>query len=74
MKIVIEYGIPLARNNDLRKRKYPFNKMDVGDSFEIPFKKVSAVRQSATNYAKDHGVKFSVRRTGTDTARCWRIA
>lgn len=73
MKIVIEYGVPLYRKVTGAKRKYPFDKMGIGDSFEIPGKKAASARQCAFKYGKEHNKRFSLRKTGTDTFRCWRI-
>lgn len=58
----------------LQRDKYPFAKMKVGQSFHIAagHTDVQAVRSAASQYAKRHGVKFSIIRDG-DGYRCGRI-
>lgn len=71
--IVIEKGVPLPQKQQHKKRKsiYPFDEMEVGDSFLIQ-ENDKKVRASACVYAKRTGKKFSIRKTGT-AHRCWRL-
>lgn len=58
-----------------RSEKYPWSKMQVGDSFFVPNKTTSAMSAAATLAAKRNrpGMKFSVRAL-TDGVRVWRVA
>jgi hypothetical protein len=69
----IEQGIeiPPRRSGAL---KYPFDQMNVGDSFFIPEDssvKPANVSNSAQAYGKQTGRKFTVRRV-EGGYRCWR--
>jgi len=65
----IEKGIPLpARPNKV----YPFDQMEVGDSFLIPDHKYRAVQAAASRAGKCSGKRFTVRNT-KEGYRCWRI-
>lgn len=65
-------------------RVYPFDKMEVGESFDVPLTGMLAlnrmpiaqnrVRSAAQMHGKAHGKKFVVRKIDDTTARCWRIA
>lgn len=78
--IKIEKGIPVPSKKLGRKRIYPFDQMNVGDSFSFEAAKSTSVYVSAKNFATASGKnwKFTVRRegrrAGTDIARIWRIA
>ncbi len=56
-----------------RCRKYPFDEMHVGDSFDLHGAKVSTVRSAASYYGKRNEMKFSIYQHG-DTYRCWRVS
>jgi hypothetical protein len=59
-----------------RKRfeKYPWSKMQVGDSFFVPNKMTNSMSAVAVVAAKRNpGMKFSVRQM-TDGVRVWRTA
>lgn len=45
----IEKDIPIGENS---KKTYPWDKMNVGDSFKAPLKDRSAITGSAAHYAK----------------------
>ncbi len=68
--------IPLGRH----AHSYPFEQMEVGDSFEIsPQKRKSGLAQSARSFAKcqpsSNQPKFTLRCSKTeDTVRIWRVA
>jgi hypothetical protein len=61
---IIEKGIPLKR--EVRQGKYPFNLMEVGDSFfvECSTKKISPLSHS---FGKRHNMKFAVRKENEGT-------
>jgi hypothetical protein len=56
--------------------KYPFNKMEVGDSFSVPDEKTAiSVRALATYFCKkpeNEGKFFTTRKITPTTYRCWR--
>lgn len=61
--------------------RYPFAEMSAGDSFELKVsskeikKKVSNLSSACSSYVKsrNNSSKFTVRRTGPDSVRVWRI-
>lgn len=64
----VEKGIPVPR-------KYPFDEMEVGDSFAVPPDiHRTTVAIAALRYGRKHGVKFVIRMMDDRTHRCWRIA
>lgn len=64
----VESGIPIPG-------MYPFASMNVGDSFELPDPaKRTTVAVAVYRYAKEHGKKFTIRKTPTGELRCWRVA
>ena len=77
MKILVQKNIPI---NNVRetKSKYPFNEMDVGDSFfvkcdaETITSKRSTVMSSSIYYGRMAGKKFTSR-TFPDGFRIWRV-
>lgn len=53
--------------------RYPFDKMEVGDSFAVPLGVArDAVAVSAGCYGEKHQMKFIVRLMPDRTMRCWR--
>lgn len=63
----IEKNVPLPK-------KYPFDEMEVGDSFEIPDPlKRNTVNIAAKRYEQKTGKKFVVR-LKDKKLRCWRLA
>lgn len=61
--------------------RYPFSKMEIGESFEVKFnpkeirKRVSNISSACSSYVKanNKAAKFTVRRTSTETVRVWRL-
>jgi len=78
MSVKIEKGKPIP--DDLRihsqhtrgsRLKYPWDTMDIGDSFAIPDDvKAVSISASASKYGRLHGKKFSVSKK---ERRVWRI-
>lgn len=72
----IEKGVPLPSKvkQSPTHVKYPFDKMELGDSFAFDPEKIAitAVRSAAHIYSKRRGKKFSIRLVGKG-ARVWRI-
>ena len=55
--------------------RYPFDEMEVDDSFAVPPEIArNTVSVAAGRYGDKHGMKFTVRRMDDKTLRCWRIA
>lgn len=55
-------------------RKYPFDKMAVGDSFAVPPDiRRETVSVAAMRYGRKHKMKFSVRMVADRSYRCWRM-
>lgn len=77
----LESGVPIPKVSRVTKgsTKYPFESMNVGDSFAVPMKDASVetvlnrVRAATFRYAKDYGGKFTVRVMDDETVRIWRI-
>jgi hypothetical protein len=69
MSYKIEKGIPFQKRSI-----YPFSDMEVGDSFEVPEADGRKVRQAASIYAVNHGIKFSCRIQKSRAIRVWRIS
>jgi hypothetical protein len=66
--ITIEKGIPLVEA--MRTPIYPFDEMEIGDSFEYDSKKANNIRSCSRRYLQK---KFTVRKVAVDKVRCWRI-
>lgn len=63
----VEPGIPIPKN-------YPFDQMNVGDSFAVPPEDIrSKVNVAAKRYGDKHNMKFTVHLMPDRTLRCWRI-
>lgn len=63
-----------VEKNILMPRQWPFDEMQVGDSFAVPPNaKRPAVNVAAMRYGRKHNMKFTVRKT-PEGYRCWRIA
>jgi len=71
-KIETDVPIPTVGKSRLT---YPFNAMQVGDSFAVPVSKAASMRNCAHHYQKKHGHKYLTRRNRTGTqVRVWRVA
>lgn len=70
----IESNIPRPRGWG-GKQKYPWDEMEIGDSFYVKGTTVSRLCQAALSHAKsrNNGKKFSCR-SEKGGARVWRIA
>lgn len=69
--IQIETGVPLPVMHCLSK--YPFGKMNVGDSFAT--EAFTSARNASAGYGMRHGMKFkSQKDKGKKSGRIWRIA
>jgi len=75
--VKIEKGIPVppkkqSKKKQVRHEKYPFSKMEIGDSF-LSKEPQARVNSSAYVFGKKTGMKFKIRSVGKG-CRCWRIA
>ena len=74
MTLEIEKNIaipPISRRR--REIKYRFAEMQIGDSLFDTTKRGHSLRNAASQWAKDHGVKFTSRRMDGGV-RVWRVA
>jgi len=63
-----------------RPCKYPFNEMNIGDSFLVPFSDLEGLPKprvkiwsAASYYGSRHSVKFSVHKINEEGYRVWRV-
>lgn len=79
---IIQKDIPLSGFRAIGAAlRYPFKDMNAGESFEMKTPKteirkaVSRASAACVSYVKKNNksAKFTVRRTGPDTLRVWRI-
>lgn len=74
----IEKNIPIPKAIQVgRRSKYPFDDMEIGDSFAVDKSEVARVRASATNHNCKPGKNFEKRHFGVlkledGSYRCWR--
>ena len=67
--------IHMCDRRNVRRNKYPFARMGVGDSFIVPDFKKERARIAAIRYRERHeGWRFIVQRVGVMGWRLWRIA
>jgi hypothetical protein len=60
----IDKGVPIPN-------RFPFDQMEVGDSFVITTKRHTA-SVAARRYGDKHNMKFITRQMPDGTIRCWR--
>lgn len=79
---VLQKDVPLTGFRSIgASLRYPFSEMSAGESFEMKVNKndirkaVSRASAACVSYCKKNNkaAKFTVRRTGADTLRVWRI-
>ena len=68
----IEKGVPMPRNGAGGRTKYPWDKMEVGDSFFVPGTRNRGVNPGAASLRLSPK-KFAMRKVDGGT-RIWRIA
>lgn len=75
-KIKIDKGVPIPKAELGRNRKYPWDELQVGDSFFVPGKTRATFNGFASRFKKTHGIHFTLR-TVTENdikgVRIWRI-
>jgi hypothetical protein len=67
----IEKNIPIP----LHRGKYPFSKMEIGDSFGFETEILMKVRTGSYSWMSrfGKGKRFLVKKTDKKLGRCWRI-
>ena len=70
-RYVVEAGYELPRTAR-RCYKYPFDSMNVGDSFSLSEKDRGSASGAASNYGKAYKRKYTVRKIDDGQYRCWR--
>ncbi len=55
------------------RSKYPFDLLQVGDSFEFNADDIKLISSAASAFGKAHNKRFLVRTTEDGKARCWRV-
>jgi len=71
MKIKIEKNIPFTGHGN--NGKFPFYKMEVGDSFLVGLEDKSSLQSMDSAYGRKNNKKFTTRQSD-DGIRVWRIA
>lgn len=69
-KYIIEKNVPLPNCKTI---KYPFDKMEINDSFIVPIEEKSTLH-SAIVTARKTGRTFTVKKVDSNTLRCWRLS
>ena len=69
----IESGIVRPPKRGNLSKRYPFEKMGIGDSFKFNKDHVNRVSAAAFAFGRANSKKFSVRSNGS-SARIWRVA
>jgi hypothetical protein len=67
----IEKNVPIPKG--YARTKYPFSKMEVGDSFVVEDVNYNRVRQAAYSYSFRNDIKLSVKRGLDGKFHCWRV-
>ena len=70
--IVVEKGIELPKGR-IGQQKYPWDEMDIGDSFYVAGGDLKRIRWAATANGSKYGRKYSVRAVDGGV-RTWRVA
>ena len=74
----IDKGVPLSKWRKSRAKPgqhvaYPFRDMQVLDSFGAALKHYGRIRSASDAHTRRHPeTKFTTRRTGSNSCRCWR--
>lgn len=71
--VTIERGIKKPSKVQTAFRRYPFDTMQVDESFRVEAPERHRVATAASLYGLRHGKRFSVCKDG-GAFRCWRVA
>ena len=69
--VKIEKGIPLPSGKN--QARYPFSKMEIGDSFAVPKSEANRLRTSLNQYKIKTKDKAFATRTLPNEIRVWKI-
>ncbi len=72
----IEKNVPLPGRTAARNNRYPFDDMEVGDSFHVPADKLvlRGLRASVRYKSAKSGKRFATRKLASGDCRVWRAA
>lgn len=70
----IDRNIPIPAEARGRPNRYPFNQMNVGDSFAFPADIKTATAHAAARHHSRAGMRFIARKQPGGGYRCWRTA
>ena len=71
----IEKNISVPKNNNVGRRRYPFNEMEIGNSILVSASTAVSARNAAFSYARrNKPVKFTSMILSDGAIRIWRIA
>lgn len=73
MSVKIEKDVAMPGGLRFGARTYPFDQMEVGDSFLCNGFERHKLTSAAHSWGRVHQQKFSVRKTA-EGYRCWRVA
>lgn len=71
--VEIEKNVPMPKETNTGVPKYPFARMELGDSIFTEKTGSRLVRSAAYSFGKYHGWRFASRKEG-EGLRIWRIA
>lgn len=69
---IIQKEVPLPKRTK-GKEEYPFDKMDIGDSFLFDKEYLNNIHYVKARFTARTGKKYSVRNVDEKYYRCWRI-
>ena len=73
MKVKIEKNVPVPERYSRSSAKYPWNTMEVGDSFLSHVSKIACLVSARAQAERKTGRKF-ITRTTPEGVRVWRVA
>jgi hypothetical protein len=69
----IEKGVDLPKKSRSGHTKYPFLRMEIGDSVVFPLSKVMTIRAAIVRVQNERGKKFATRKIDDNNFRVWRV-
>ena len=70
-KIEDDHAIPAARQPTVRREKYPWSQLEIGQSFFVGDKSLSSMSSNAAHAGRRNGKKF-IARSVDGGVRVWR--
>ena len=71
--MIIEKNVPMPATRQGRRTRYPFGKMEIGDSILVESVPRKAIQSAASYFGRRRKWQFITKKEG-DGARVWRIA